>query len=211
MGTITVSTPGITCVHYAPAQSVVEGEMTDESLETVFSLVERAFVRKEAGEVLIDCLEKDDITPIQKFVEELVLTGPRSLNALREIRSEVEERKERLHGEIAHQFSVMEMKLQNYDIQLSGLPPSLSLRGFEKAGFAQLLQQMRALDAERQQECLRLIHDGKEVMSLIARQILLLEEMSFYLNDWMWGVIYQSAHLPTGLTTTHYTGVRFIQ
>jgi hypothetical protein len=211
MGTTTVSTPGITCERCVAARNVVEGEMADESLETVFSLVERAFVRMEAGEVLIHCLEKDDITPIQKFVEELVLTGPRSLNALREIRSEVEERKERLHGEITHQFSVMEMKLRNYDIQLSGLPPSLSLCGFEKVGFAQLLQQMKVLDVERQQECLRLIHEGKEVMSLIARQILLLEEMSFYLNDWMWGVIYQSAHQPTGLTTTHFTGVRFIQ
>ena len=56
--------------------------MIEESLETVFSVVERAFVRMQAGEVLVACLEAEDLTPIQKMVEDLVLAGPRSLNAL---------------------------------------------------------------------------------------------------------------------------------
>jgi hypothetical protein len=185
--------------------------MLDESLETVFSLVERAFMRMQAGEVLLLCLEKDDTTPIQKFVEELVLTGPRSLNAIREIRAEVELRKDRLQGEITQQFSVLEKQLQEYDIQLTGLPQGLSLRSFEKAGFMQLLRQLGVLDDGRQQECLRLIHEGKEVMSLIARQILLLEEMLLYLDDWMWGLIYQSAHLPAGINIANKTGARFVQ
>ena len=34
--------------------------MLDESLDAVFSMVEKAFMRLQAGDVLVSCLEKDD-------------------------------------------------------------------------------------------------------------------------------------------------------
>ena len=71
--------------------------MLDESLDAVFSMVEKAFMRLQAGDVLVLCLEKDDTAPMQKLVEGLVLAGPQSLNALREIRVEVTTRKVEFH------------------------------------------------------------------------------------------------------------------
>lgn len=111
--------------------------MPEDPLEAVFSMVERAFVRLQAGDVLGLCLEEDDTAPMQKLVEGLVLAGPQSLNALREIRAEASTRKEVLLGEIA---------------------------------------------------------TSKDSMSQIARQIILLEEVEIYVEDWMWGLMYQSAH-----------------
>lgn len=111
--------------------------MTDDPLEAVFSMVERAFMRLQAGDVLLLCLEEDNTAPMQKLVEGLVLAGPQSLNALRELRAEATSRKNELLGE----FSTSE-----------------------------------------------------DSLSQLARQIILLEEVEVYIEDWMWGLMYQTAH-----------------
>jgi hypothetical protein len=74
---------------------------------------------------------------MQKLVEGLVLAGPQSLNALREVRAEA---------------------------------------------------------ASRKNELLVKIASTNDPLSQIARQIILLEEVEIYVDDWMWGLMYQSAH-----------------
>lgn len=115
--------------------------MADDPLEAVFSMVERAFIRLQAGDVLLSCLEGNDTTPVQKLVEGLVLAGPQSLNALREVRAEAASRKSELIGELAASEGSMDQ---------------------------------------------------------ITCQIILLEEVEIYIDDWMWGLMYQSAHLRGG-------------
>ncbi len=112
--------------------------MADDPLEAVFSMVERAFIRLQAGDVLLSCLEEDDTAPVQKLVEGLVLAGPQSLNALREVRAEAACRKSELIGELAV---------------------------------------------------------SEDSMDQVTRQIILLEEVEIYIDDWMWGLMYQSARL----------------
>lgn len=111
--------------------------MAEDPLEAVFSMVERAFMRLQAGDVLLLCLEEDNTVPMQKLVEGLVLAGPQSLNALREVRAEAASRKSELLAEFT---------------------------------------------------------SSEETMSQVARQIILLEELEIYIEDWMWGLMYQSAH-----------------
>lgn len=111
--------------------------MSEDPLEAVFSMVERAFMRLQAGDVLLLCLEEEDTAPMQKLVEGLVLAGPQSLNALREVRAEAASRKDELLGKFS---------------------------------------------------------SSKDAMSHVARQIILLEEVEIYIDDWMWGLMYQSAH-----------------
>ncbi len=100
-------------------------------------MVERAFIRLQAGDVLLSCLVDDDTQPVQKLVEGLVLAGPQSLNALREVRAEAASRKSELIGELAA---------------------------------------------------------SDDSMDQVTRQIILLEEVEIYIDDWMWGLMYQSAH-----------------
>lgn len=109
----------------------------EDPLEAVFTMVERAFMRLQAGDVLLLCLEEDNTVPMQKLVEGLVLAGPQSLNALREVRAEAASRK----NELLVEFT-----------------------------------------------------SSSETMSQVARQIILLEEVEIYIEDWMWGLMYQSAH-----------------
>jgi hypothetical protein len=66
--------------------------MADESLDNLYSFLAQAYIRLQAEEALGLCLEAGETTPMQGMVEKLVLAGPASLSALREILNEVEVR-----------------------------------------------------------------------------------------------------------------------
>ena len=66
--------------------------MTDESLDNLYAFLAQAYIRIQAEEALGLCLEAGETTPMQSLVEKLVLAGPASLSARREILIEVEVR-----------------------------------------------------------------------------------------------------------------------
>lgn len=167
--------------------------MFDDNLETVLTMVERAFVRIQAGDVLATCLQQESTAPLQKLVEELVLAGPTSLNALREIRAEVIAQRAELQNEIARIFSSMEEKLMSWGVNLEGLSGRTTMHSLEIACLGNLLRPAEGQDDSRLLECSRLLGASKESMIQIARQILLLNEVDIYLGDWIWGLMYQSA------------------
>lgn len=178
--------------------------MPEDSLEAVFSMVEKAFLRLQAGDIVVSCLEQDDTAPMQKYVEGLVLAGPVSLGALREVRIEVSTRRCQFQEDITNTFMELEQKLSIYGINLSGLADRHLINRLEPSSFQLYMHQHGIDDEIRQRECVRLVHNAKEAMSALARQILLLEEVELYLEDWIWGLIYQSAqqtitesHLPS--------------
>ncbi len=167
--------------------------MPDDPLDVVLAMVEKAFMRLQAGDVVVACLEQGNLAPMHKIVEDLVLAGPQSLGVLREIQAEVGTRRSQFQDDIAGEFSKLELSLARHGIALSGLPDRHSMRGLDAAGFLSYLHQQGITDEHRQRECMRLIHEAKETMSALARQTLLLEEVELYLDDWIGGVIYQSA------------------
>jgi hypothetical protein len=167
--------------------------MTEDSLEAVFSMVEKAFLRLQAGDIVVSCLEQNDASPILRYVESLVVEGPKSLSALREIRIEVSTRRYQFQEEITNTFLQLEQRLLIYGINLAGLADRHLLNRMEPTGFQVFLNHQGIEDEVHQRECMRLVHNAKETMSALARQILLLEDIELYLEDWIWGLIYQSA------------------
>lgn len=180
--------------------------MPEDSLEAVFSMVEKAFHRLQAGDIVVSCLEQDDTGPMQKYVEGLVLAGPVSLSALREVRIEVSTRRCQFQEDITSTFSELEQKLSTYGVNLSGLADRHLLNQLEPSSFQFYMHQHGIDDETPQRECVRLIHNAKEAMSALARQILLLEEVELYLEDWIWGLIYQSAQQT--ITESHLPGTK---
>ena len=71
-----------------------------DPLGSVFSFVERAYLRLQASDVLTHCLEDGNTAPLQSLVEELVIAGPQSLRAIREILIEVKSRKVQLKEDL---------------------------------------------------------------------------------------------------------------
>jgi hypothetical protein len=122
--------------------------MSDDPLDAVYSYVERAYIRLQAGDVLIRCLDEANAAPIQQMVETLVLAGPGSIGVLQEILAEAEQRKAQILDDL-HQLKA------------------------------------RATSPELDQE-------GNEIIGNLEARIQLLDEIETYLQDWVWGLAYQT-------------------
>ncbi len=167
--------------------------MSDDALAEVYAYVERAYVRLQAADVLTHCLENGDSEPVQNLVEELVLVGSQSLSALREILAEVTSRKKQLREDQNQIFSKLDDALKEYGARLLGSYTPLSVGHLTPVGFIALLRQQGVDDDKDQMICLQFFQDTTEFMRGIEVHLRLLDEIETYLQDWLWGVIYQSA------------------
>jgi hypothetical protein len=90
--------------------------MADDPLDAVYSYVERAYIRLQAGDVLIRCLDEGNAVPIQQMVEGLVLAGPRSMGILQEILTEAEQHK----GQIIDDLHQLKAHVTNPELASDG-------------------------------------------------------------------------------------------
>ena len=90
--------------------------LADDPLDAVYSYVERAYIRLQAGDVLIRCLDDGSAAPIQQMVEALVLAGPRSMGVLQEILAEAEQRK----GQIVDDLHQLKAQSSNPELTADG-------------------------------------------------------------------------------------------
>lgn len=168
--------------------------MSDDALAEVYAYVERAYVRLQAADVLTHCLENGDSEPVKNLVEELVLVGTQSLSALREILAEVGTRKKQLREDQNQIFSKLDDALKDYGARLLGTYTPLSIGHLTSVGFLALLRQQGVDDDQDQLICLQYFQDTTEFMGGIEKHLRLLDEIETYLQDWLWGLIYQSTH-----------------
>jgi hypothetical protein len=79
-------------------------------------------------------------------------------------------------------------------VHLSGKYISLSLTRLTGAGFVALLVEHGVSDEMKQLECLRIFEEYLDILGGMDRHLSLLGEIEIYLQDWLWGLIYQSTH-----------------
>jgi hypothetical protein len=165
----------------------------DDPLKAIYAFVERAYIRLQAGDVLNRCLEDKHSRAIQSWVEGLVIAGPQNIGTIREILVEVGERKTQL-GEDVHQIlQHFEKNIKSKGINLSLLKEPEPLRRLAPVSFLALLREQGISDEEIQIDCLQQLQDTRELLSSLAGHIRLLDEIEVYLQDWMWGLVYQTA------------------
>lgn len=167
--------------------------MPDDSVETVYGLVERAYLRMQAGEVLVQCLDAGSTRPMQSLVEGLVLAGSRSLNAVREILAEVNLRYTQLQRDQDQMFSDLENRLKTYQVQLGETHSPASIMRMSRAEMEQFLQRQGVSGENNLPECLTMLQQANELMSTVAHEQNLLDDLDRYLQDWLWVLVYQSA------------------
>ena len=167
--------------------------MNDDPLESVYSYVERAYVRLQAGDLLIRCLEEGSAQPIHTLVESLVLAGPSSMNALREILAEAARRKLQIQDDL-HQFMKdLDRSLISYGFRLNGDVREMAFISLSPVGALAMMRDQNISDYETQAACLRLLKDSRDVSESLMSRLILLDEIELYLQDWLWSVVYQSA------------------
>lgn len=166
--------------------------VNEDPLMAVYEFVERSYIRMQAGEVLNHCLDRGNPAPIQSLVEGLVLAGPESLSVLREILAEVNARKTTLLddcNQILHRFFD---RLSSYGISAANQWTMASFSGLNSRMFLSLLKQQGITEEHAQTQCLRLFQETKELLESVTDNIRLLRDIENYLEDWLWGLIYQS-------------------
>lgn len=167
--------------------------MKEDPLEAVYSYVERAYIRLQAGDVLMRCMEEGSTSPVQQMVEGLVLAGPQSLSTLQEILAEAGQRKSQVIDDLHQVFSELEKGLRNHGVNIHGLRDALSVTRLTSSNFLILLREQNISNEQDQVACLQLLMNSKELMVSLAGHIRLLEDIEKYLQDWSWGLVYQSA------------------
>lgn len=177
--------------------------MPDDSLENIYAFAEKAYVRMQAGDVLMRCLEDVSVAPMHQLVEALVVNGPESLEVLREILSETNHRKVEVEDDLQQVLTGLKTNLEGYGVRLKGVKKPLFLTRIRPMRFLNLMRSQGVTDEEVQTTCLQLLQDARELIASLEVHHKLLEDIAIYLDDWLWGIFYQSArfgHQKPGVT-----------
>jgi hypothetical protein len=164
----------------------------DDPLNAVYSFVERTYIRLQAGDILMRCMEEGTLQPMHRMVEELVLAGPQGLASLREVLEEVGSRKKQVNDDLAQVFANLDNQLKAYGVEPLGSYTPLSLAEVEPDVIPTILNQWD-LGEESAHACLKLLSDSHELLGSLAGHYAMLADLEVYLQDWMWGIIYQIA------------------
>jgi hypothetical protein len=154
-------------------------------------------MRMQAGDILIRCLEEGTSIPIQQMVENLVFAGPRSLNGLREILIETEQRKLQIQEDLRQLLKELERSLKSYGVNLNGDSNIEAITGLSQLGFLSFLRIQEINDHETQKVCLQILKDSRDLIETLSSRYLLLQEIERYLQDWIWALVVQARHQET--------------
>ena len=166
--------------------------MSDRPQGPVYSYVERAYIRLEAGDVLVRCFEEEATTPIQELVESLVLAGPQNMATIREILEETEQRTIQLQDDLHQVFSQLRHVLADHGVHLGEEESSRTIGAWSTDQLLELMQ-YQGVNKPATQAALNLVwEDSRDIMDNLQMKLRLLREVEAYLQDWLWGLAYQT-------------------
>jgi hypothetical protein len=157
----------------------------------IYSIVEKAYFRLQAGDVLSHCMEDGTTEPIHEMIQEMVLAGPQSLEALREILAEAMKRKSQVHDDLSQVVNQLLIILKGYGIILEASGTNQLLQSIDEHELACLMDAQEIFEVETRFGCLQVIKDSRELIRTLNGKIELLDSIENYLQDWLWGLTYQ--------------------
>jgi predicted RNA-binding protein len=166
--------------------------MGNKPAASIYSIVEKAYFRLQAGDVLTHCMEDGTTAPIHEMIQEMVLAGPQSLEALREILAEAMRRKSQVHDDLNQVINQLAIILMGYGIKLEASGGNQILKSMDERQLSDLMDAQDILEAETRSGCLQVMKDSKELINTLDGKIQLLDSIENYLRDWLWGLTYQN-------------------
>ncbi len=166
--------------------------MANKAKASIYSLVEKAYFRLQAGDVITHCIEDGSTQPIHEMIQEMVLAGPQSLEALREILSEASKRKSQVYDDLNQVTNQLSIILKGYGLNFEVQGSNQVLQIMTEDELVSMLDQQAVRDKEARSSSLQVLKDSRELISTLNGKILLLENIETYLQDWLWGLTYQS-------------------
>ena len=166
--------------------------MVNKSSASIYSIVEKAYFRLQAGDVLNHCIEDGSTHPIHEMIQEMVLAGPQSLEALREILGEAIKRKSQVYDDLNQVTNQLSIILKGYGISLEGRGGNQHVHVLTEDQLTALMDEQGVVEKETRLSSLQVMKDSRELINTLNGKILLLENVETYLQDWLLGLTYQS-------------------
>jgi hypothetical protein len=169
--------------------------MVNRPNSAIYSIVEKAYYRLQAGDVLSHCMEDGSTNPIHEMIQEMVVSGPQSLEALREILAEAMKRKTQVYDDLNQVTNQLSIILKGYGINLEAHGGNQVLQSLTEDKLLDLMDTQNINETETRSGCLQVMKDSRELINTLNGKILLLENIEKYLQDWLWGLTYQFIRL----------------
>jgi MarR-like DNA-binding transcriptional regulator SgrR of sgrS sRNA len=165
--------------------------MVNRPTSAIYSIVEKAYFRLQAGDVLTHCMEDGSTMPIHEMIQEMVLAGPQSLDALREILGEAMKRKTQVYDDLNQVTNQLSIILKGYGINLEPQGGKQVLQTMNEKQLLDLMDGQAIVEKEARSGCLQVLKDSQELITTLNGKIQLLANIETYLQDWLWGLTYQ--------------------
>src|SRR4030042_2419815 len=165
--------------------------MVNKPNSAIYSIVEKAYYHLQAGDVLSHCMEAGTTDPIHEMIQEMVMAGPQSLEALREILGEAMKRKTQVYDDLNQVTNQLSIILVGYGINLDAYGGNQVLQSMTEDQLVALMDAQSISEAETRSSSLQVMKDSRELINTLSGKIQLLENIEQYLQDWLWGLTYQ--------------------
>jgi len=165
--------------------------MANKPSASIYSIVEKAYFRLQAGDVITHCLEDGSTDPVHEMIQEMVLAGPQSLDGLREILGEAMKRKAQVYDDLNQVTNQLSIILKGYGISLERRGGNQVLQTLSEKQLLEILDEQNILEIEARSGSVQVLKDSHELISTLLIKIRLLENVETYLQDWLWGLTYQ--------------------
>ena len=165
--------------------------MGNKPPSSIYSIVEKAYFRLQAGDVITHCLEDGSTDPLHQMIQEMVLAGPQNLDALREILGEAMKRKAQVYDDLNQVNNQLSIILKGYGINLDNLQGNQDLQTLSERQLRDILDEQGIMDDEARTSSIQVLMDSQELITTLSQKIQLLENIETYLQDWLWGLTYQ--------------------
>ena len=165
--------------------------MANRPNSAIYSIVEKAYYRLQAGDVLSHCMEDGSTGPIHEMIQAMVVAGPQSIEAIREILGEALKRKTQVYDDLNQVTNQLSIIIKGYGFNFEAHIGSQIFQSLTENQLLVMMDAQNIVDPETRSGCLQVIADSRELINTLNGKILLLENIELYLKDWLLGLTYQ--------------------
>ncbi|RMF46395.1 MAG: hypothetical protein D6755_06660 [Anaerolineae bacterium] len=160
----------------------------ENPLDEIFSFAEHAYIRQQAEDALLRCLEQGTLFPVQMLVEDLVLSGAHSVGALNELLNEAESHHSQIQDDLQRVYLALQGRLESqYGVDLRTLAEDpLVLVSWPVGRFQRQLEAHAEADA-----IMDAILGARQTLEDLTARMHLLRAAMAYVEDWLWGMARQ--------------------
>ena len=169
--------------------------MANRPNSPIYAIVEKAYYRLQAGDVLSHCMEDGSTGPIHEMIQEMVVAGPKSLEALREILGEAIKRRTQVYDDLNQVTNQLSIILKGYGINIEAHEGNQILQSLNENQLLHLMDIQEIIEPETRSGVLQVMKDSSELINTLNGKILLLDNIETYLQDWLWGLTYEYIRL----------------